>query len=619
MSILTWSASQAANVDSTHVVARADGGFVLGSVISGAHRTHYFDASSASVAAYAISVADGPYGSFDASFEGLGNGMQVTSWVTLYPRTPGFAYVIVTNANGDRLSTDIEVGYAAYGHSVAVGQNDFAVVYARSSYAGFGSTLDYNIFLKRVEADGTTGPEIPISQMNGGDQGATGTIALPDGRFLVTWESDAAIRARLLDASFGPVGDEFEISPAGSSVDLARLSDGRVIIAYTRPDEGAPAARDVAARFYDPESGTVSSEFVIASGSEDQVAVQVTALQDGGFAAAFQQLNGGQHDVFVREFDAAGVWTSGSFQVPDTGSESIGDLETLADGRVVLSWSEPNAGGVRVQVLDARDGSVQGTQGSDILMGNDALADTIGGYGGDDRIDAFGGNDRIDAGSGNDVVGADDGDDWVDGRAGSDRIMAGAGNDRVHGGADDDVLSGGAGRDRIAADAGNDAIRGGAGADVLSGGDGADIQMGGLGDDRILGGDGTDLLMGNLGADRLAGGDDADTFAFSARGESRVGISGRDIIRDFDRPEGDVIDLRRIDAALRGSGNQAFDFIGTDGFSGEPNDLHHRGELRYSVVNGSAIVLGDVNGDGSADFAIQLAQTPSLVASDFLL
>ncbi|WP_189338551.1 hypothetical protein [Sphingobium sp. SCG-1] len=41
--------------------------------------------------------------------------------------------------------------------------------------------------------------------------------------------------------------------------------------------------------------------------------------------------------------------------------------------------------------------------------------------------------------------------------------------------------------------------------------------------------------------------------------------------------------------------------------------------LRYSVTNGDAIVEGDVNGDGLADFAIQLRGVGALTRSDFLL
>ena len=47
----------------------------------------------------------------------------------------------------------------------------------------------------------------------------------------------------------------------------------------------------------------------------------------------------------------------------------------------------------------------------------------------------------------------------------------------------------------------------------------------------------------------------------------------------------------------------AFAFIGTAAFS------NIKGELRVEQSGSSAIVMGDVNGDGAADFEIELLDT----------
>ena len=77
----------------------------------------------------------------------------------------------------------------------------------------------------------------------------------------------------------------------------------------------------------------------------------------------------------------------------------------------------------------------------------------------------------------------------------------------------------------------------------------------------------------------------------------------------------DQIDLSAIDAET-GPGNQAFTFIGTASFS------KTQGELRVEQAGSSAIVMGDVNGDGAADFKIELlnfTDLSTLTASDFRL
>lgn len=149
-------------------------------------------------------------------------------------------------------------------------------------------------------------------------------------------------------------------------------------------------------------------------------------------------------------------------------------------------------------------------------------------------------------------------------------------------------------------------LSGGSTADVLTGGDGNDRLVGGGGNDQLSGGAGDDLLRGGPGKDVLVGGAGADTFEF---GKALVGSAAVDLIRDFSHAEGDRIVLSEIDANLGQAGNQAFHFIAADAFSGTA------GELRYH----DGLLSGDVDGDGTGDFTIELASAPKLVAADFLL
>jgi len=102
-----------------------------------------------------------------------------------------------------------------------------------------------------------------------------------------------------------------------------------------------------------------------------------------------------------------------------------------------------------------------------------------------------------------------------------------------------------------------------------------------------------------------------DTFLYKNVSDSRG--SAADSITDFESLDNDVIDLSAIDANTGAGGNQAFSFIGTNGFSG------HAGELRFQVAGVLTEVQGDVNGDGTADLRIVLADPIQLSADDFFL
>ena len=107
----------------------------------------------------------------------------------------------------------------------------------------------------------------------------------------------------------------------------------------------------------------------------------------------------------------------------------------------------------------------------------------------------------------------------------------------------DQFVLGFSGTDKISTGSGDDFISGGAGADRLLGGGGNDHLLGDIngkaGNDRLMGGSGDDTLDADRGDDRLAGGEDADLFRIFRNND-------RDVITDFSRPDGDVIDLTAI-------------------------------------------------------------------------
>jgi hypothetical protein len=112
----------------------------------------------------------------------------------------------------------------------------------------------------------------------------------------------------------------------------------------------------------------------------------------------------------------------------------------------------------------------------------------------------------------------------------------------------------------------------------------------------------------------------ADTFQFELKTESRKGAN-RDVITDFSGVKGgehDHINLASIDAKT-GHGNQAFHFIGAAAFHHKAGELHFIKQNPAGHAHDKTLVEGDINGDGKADFQIELKGLHTLHAGDFIL
>lgn len=156
-----------------------------------------------------------------------------------------------------------------------------------------------------------------------------------------------------------------------------------------------------------------------------------------------------------------------------------------------------------------------------------------------------------------------------------------------------------------------DSLHGTAGNDYIHGNSGSDRLDGGAGNDELRGGSGNDRLTGGLGADLMHGGDGRDTFVFRTANESGVGAGHRDTIQWFQQGL-DTLDLHLIDANTAIAGDQVFKFAGeTHSVQAHSISFYHEGS--------STIIQGDINGDSTADFQIELNSKLSLHRSDFSL
>lgn len=293
--------------------------------------------------------------------------------------------------------------------------------------------------------------------------------------------------------------------------------------------------------------------------------------------------------------------------------------------------------GAFVATGNDRDNVITGGNGGNKLYGG-AGNDTLVGGNGNDYLDGGTGADRMVGGAGDDTYIVDNPGDTIVEQAGggNDTVVSsisytltanvenlkltgtaainGTGNELnniITGNAGNNILSGGGGNDQLFGGDGDDYLDGGDGNDVLDGGNGNDTLVGGAGNDILSGGAGNDILIAGTGKDSLTGGAGADRFVF-APGDLGNSITNTDVILDFSRAEGDKIDLSAFDANTKTAQKDAFTFIGSKGFTKQA------GQLRVDSVGGYWNVMGDTNGDGVADFVLNVKATGPLIQSDFI-
>lgn len=259
---------------------------------------------------------------------------------------------------------------------------------------------------------------------------------------------------------------------------------------------------------------------------------------------------------------------------------------------------------------NATDNWVIGNAGSNVLKGMGGY-DYLEGGDGNDTLDGGTGIDYMDGGFGNDTYIVDDINDQVYDYGGIDTVRSSV-SFFAYAGMENIILTGTANIN--AGTSGNAAsITGNSGANQLNGSGYDDKLSGGAGSDLIYGNAGVDAINGGLGVDILYGGSGADNFYFDDGEFGGTAAGACDVIKDFSQAQGDRIRLNAVDADSSLAGDQAFTFIGTDAFTGVA------GQLRYEVSpDGYALVTGDVDGDGLADFALQVNNVVSLTGSDFI-
>lgn len=287
-----------------------------------------------------------------------------------------------------------------------------------------GDDTSFSAVYGRIfRSDGSpVGDEFQLNQTTTGNQTQAASLATDYG-FISMWQSQSSVVVRSFEADGTPIGDEIIVAATNAMAqDIVRLSDGRIGVLWKVSTTLNLSIVD--------EAGDVSAPVVLATGVTGDAAhfgehAAIEALPDGGYMVV--SFNVGETVLSVRRFTADGVQDGAAVEfTTDVGITP--DLETLADGRVLLSFR--NSGMLETVIFDPRDHAVQltGTNVAEQLYGT-AWNDRMDGNDGSDSLHGGGGADRLNGGAGSDTLNGWGGDDVLEGGLGNDRLIGGDGAD----------------------------------------------------------------------------------------------------------------------------------------------------------------------------------------------
>lgn len=410
--------------------------------------------------------------------------------------------------------------------SVAALPDGNFVVAWQTEWAG-ASNIRYTIY----EADGTlVRPGQVISGSAGGYEPHVAVQA--DGSFVIGWKDQdlgKGIEFQAFASNGVPVGSvekvsEDDVSP-GPDMSFTMTDDGRIAVGYVS-DDGTDSK--LAAKIYDLRGPILEG----LDGVDDHIfaAQDATTIYGDGLSGDFGI--GGDDTLIAVGFDDTLFGQLGD----DLLYSGIGnDVIHGGLGQDTVSYAKTTSFGMTIDLANGTSGFQTGNGNNDTLISIEHVEgsnfrDSILGDAGDNKIKALDGDDTITASEGSDTLNGGDGTDVVSYRFASEAILIDLATENVTlENGDVQVLrkiEGIYGTDDFAND-----LRGNDGKNVLEGGEANDLLKGRDGDDTLFGHSGADTLEGGNGKDRLLGVAGKDEIIGGGGSDTLLGDEGRDTLK----------------------------------------------------------------------------------------
>ncbi|MCB1516995.1 MAG: hypothetical protein KDJ19_05185 [Hyphomicrobiaceae bacterium] len=370
----------------------------------------------------------------------LANGYYAVAFSPIDPSQTGIGVTIVKNDGTiDQSQTFANTFTTSYQRAPAIAtleDGGFVVIWESYNQEAHSSG-SYGVFGQRFDNTWSpVGDEFQVNLKESDDQTNADVIGLANGGFLVMWESvhvedspgaSRGVVGRLYHQYGTSISAEININTteygAQDHVRATALPDGGFLVTWESFNQDGSGAGVFGQRF-DANGAKLGGEFQVNTTSfSTQSDPEVAVLANGGFVITWESWgqDGDQIGVFAQRYKAQLFGTTDD----DTISDDIG--ANWIDGR---SGNDDIHGNGGADVIRAGGGNdrVYGGAKNDIITGGTGL-DSLDGEGGNDVIKGQGGADEIDGGAGRDDLDGGKGDDVLKPGAGGDTVRGGGGAD----------------------------------------------------------------------------------------------------------------------------------------------------------------------------------------------
>jgi hypothetical protein len=285
----------------------------------------------------------------------LSDGKFVVTW----QGRDGDSYGIcgqIFNANSTKFLSEFKINtYTTdmqWGCPPVAGLNDGKFVVTWMSNGQDGSA--FGIYGQMYNADGSKySSEFRVNTQAGGNQNYPSVTRLNDGKFVVTWQSDAqdgslyGVYGQMYNANGTRFLSEFQVNTYTTDVQrypsVAGLIDGKFVVTWD--SYGQDGSYDgVYGQMYNANGTGFLSEFRINSFIGNfQWYPSVTKLNDGKFVVTWESCygqDGNECGIYSQIYNADGNKYLSEFQVNTytTNSQEYPSVAGLSDGKFVVTW-----------------------------------------------------------------------------------------------------------------------------------------------------------------------------------------------------------------------------------------------------------------------------------------